>query len=82
MTYLNNDLQVRRELTERIQKLQAQLDEEKQNSQNIADTITEYVVRKERAEQKYKHLIITISNVADTLPDKHRRQILNNLPDL
>lgn len=82
MTYLNNDLQVRRELTERIIKLQKALDTEKQNSEKLVNAVTEYAAKEAGTMQKYMSLVDDVSIVAHKIPKEHRQQLLKILPDL
>lgn len=82
MTHLNNELAIRQTLIEKIQSLEKQLEAEKANYKAMADTMAQYVARKESAEQKHSTLIITIGTLIMQLPDKYRRPFINSIPNL
>lgn len=82
MTYLNNDLQVRRELTERILKLEAQLGDKMQRISEYETAISNYSQKCERLKDDYNNLIHNVNLAALKIPRDHRRQILNALPNL
>lgn len=82
MTYLNNELQVRRGLAERIIKLQADLDEKSQTISQYEAIISDWSQKHERLKIDYSNLIHNVNLAALKIPRDHRRQIVDVLPEM
>ena len=80
MTYLNNDLQVRRELAERIQDLQNRLDIANKHMSNLQDTVKEYDSRITEYKDKIYSVMLNIESVCNEVPNRYRQRIRNILP--
>ncbi|GAB3519454.1 GLTP domain-containing protein [Emticicia fontis] len=80
-TKLNDELQIRRLLIEKVENLEKQLAKEKAAYETLSNMVKCYEKDRDSAKEKYNSLVNLMDNIAMQIPQQYRRQIKNALPN-